>query len=50
MAAGQGHADPRGVEVDIRADGSLDMPDDVLAGLDWVMASCTPASTGSARS
>ena len=29
----------RGIEVDIRADGSLDMPDDVLAGLDWVMAS-----------
>ncbi len=29
----------RGIEVDIRADGSLDMPDEVLAGLDWVMAS-----------
>ncbi len=28
-----------GIEVDIRADGSLDMPDDVLAGRDWVMAS-----------
>jgi DNA polymerase (family 10) len=29
----------RGVEVDIRADGSLDMPDEDLACLDWVMAS-----------
>jgi DNA polymerase (family 10) len=29
----------RGIEVDIRADGSLDMPDEVLADLDWVMAS-----------
>jgi DNA polymerase (family 10) len=29
----------RGVEVNIRADGSLDVPDDVLAGLDWVVAS-----------
>jgi DNA polymerase (family 10) len=29
----------RGVEVDIRADGSLDLPDEELAGLDWVMAS-----------
>jgi len=28
-----------GVEVDIRADGSLDLPDDVLAGLDVVIAS-----------
>jgi DNA polymerase (family 10) len=28
-----------GVEVDIRADGGLDMPDEVLAGRDWVMAS-----------
>jgi DNA polymerase (family 10) len=28
-----------GIEVDIRADGSLDMPDDVLADRDWVMAS-----------
>jgi DNA polymerase (family 10) len=28
-----------GVEVDIRADGSLDLPDEVLAGRDWVMAS-----------
>ncbi len=29
----------RGVEVDIRRDGSLDMDDEALAGLDWVMAS-----------
>ncbi|HJS70916.1 MAG TPA: PHP domain-containing protein, partial [Gaiellaceae bacterium] len=29
----------RGIEVDIRADGSLDTDDETLAGLDWVMAS-----------
>jgi DNA polymerase (family 10) len=29
----------RGTECDILADGSLDLPDDVLAGLDWVQAS-----------
>ncbi|HUF02081.1 MAG TPA: DNA polymerase/3'-5' exonuclease PolX [Gaiellaceae bacterium] len=29
----------RGIEVNIRADGSLDMPDEVLAELDWVVAS-----------
>jgi DNA polymerase (family X) len=29
----------RGIEVDIRGDGSLDLPDDVLAELDWVQAS-----------
>jgi DNA polymerase (family 10) len=29
----------KGVEVNIRADGSLDVPDDVLAELDWVIAS-----------
>jgi DNA polymerase (family 10) len=29
----------RGVEVNIRADGSLDLDDDVLAELDWVVAS-----------
>jgi DNA polymerase (family X) len=29
----------RGIECDIRADGSLDLPDDVLAGLEWVQAS-----------
>jgi len=29
----------RGIEANIRADGSLDVEDDVLAGLDWVVAS-----------
>ena len=29
----------RGTEVDIRADGSLDLPDDILAELDWVQLS-----------
>ena len=29
----------RGIEVNIRADGSLDVPDGVLAELDWVVAS-----------
>ncbi|MGH3010739.1 MAG: PHP domain-containing protein [Gaiellaceae bacterium] len=29
----------RGTEVDIRADGSLDLPDDVLAELEWVQLS-----------
>jgi DNA polymerase (family X) len=29
----------RGIEANIRADGSLDVPDDVLAQLDWVIAS-----------
>jgi DNA polymerase (family 10) len=29
----------RGIEVDILADGTLDLPDDVLAELDWVQAS-----------
>ncbi len=29
----------RGTECDIRADGSLDLPDDVLAGLEWVQLS-----------
>jgi DNA polymerase (family 10) len=29
----------RGIEVNIRANGSLDVPDDVLAELDWVIAS-----------
>jgi DNA polymerase (family X) len=28
-----------GVEVDVRADGTVDLPDDVLAERDWVMAS-----------
>ena len=29
----------QGIEVNIRADGTLDVEDDVLAGLDWVVAS-----------
>jgi DNA polymerase (family 10) len=29
----------KGIEVNIRADGSLDMPDEVLAACDWVVAS-----------
>jgi DNA polymerase (family 10) len=29
----------RGIECDILADGTLDLPDDILAELDWVMAS-----------
>jgi DNA polymerase (family 10) len=29
----------RGIELDIRRDGSLDLPDDVLAELDWVQLS-----------
>src|SRR5207247_5694599 len=29
----------RGVEANIRADGEIDLPDDVLAGRDWVVAS-----------
>ena len=29
----------KGIEVSIRADATLDMPDDVLAGRDWVVAS-----------
>jgi DNA polymerase (family 10) len=29
----------RGIECDLRADGSLDLPDDVLAELDWVQLS-----------
>ncbi|MDQ3992238.1 MAG: histidinol-phosphatase, partial [Actinomycetota bacterium] len=29
----------RGVEVNVRADGSLDVPDDELAACDWVVAS-----------
>ncbi|HET9545377.1 MAG TPA: DNA polymerase/3'-5' exonuclease PolX, partial [Gaiellaceae bacterium] len=37
----------RGVEVDIRRDGSLDMADDLLAELDWVMASIHSGFSGS---
>ena len=33
-----------GTEVDILPDGSLDYPDDVLAELDWVVASPHPRS------
>ena len=29
----------RGIEVDILEDGALDLPDDILAELDWVVAS-----------
>jgi DNA polymerase (family 10) len=36
-----------GVEVDIRADGSLDLPDDALAERDWVMASIHSGFDGS---
>ena len=39
----------RGIECDILADGSLDLPDDVLAELDWVMASVHAGQRGSAR-
>jgi DNA polymerase (family 10) len=37
----------RGIECDIRADGTLDLPDDVLAELDWVMASVHAGQRGS---
>jgi DNA polymerase (family 10) len=37
----------RGVEVDIRRDGSLDLPDELLEGLDWVMASIHSGFSGS---
>jgi DNA polymerase (family 10) len=37
----------RGIECDIRADGALDLPDDVLAELDWVMASIHAGQRGS---
>jgi DNA polymerase (family 10) len=37
----------RGIECDIRADGELDLPDDVLAKLDWVMASIHAGQRGS---
>ena len=37
----------RGTECDIRTDGSLDLPDDVLAELDWVMASVHAGQRGS---
>jgi DNA polymerase (family 10) len=37
----------RGTECDIRRDGSLDLPDDVLAELDWVQASIHGGQRGS---
>jgi DNA polymerase (family X) len=37
----------RGIECDIRADGTLDLPDYVLAELDWVMASIHAGQRGS---
>jgi DNA polymerase (family X) len=37
----------RGSECDIRRDGSLDLPDDVLAELDWVQASVHGGQRGS---
>ena len=37
----------RGIECDIRGDGTLDLPDDVLAELDWVMASIHAGQRGS---
>jgi DNA polymerase (family 10) len=37
----------RGSECDIRADGTLDLPDDVLAELDWVQASVHAGQRGS---
>jgi DNA polymerase (family 10) len=36
----------RGTECDIRADGSLDLPDDVLAELDWVQLSLHAGQRG----
>jgi DNA polymerase (family X) len=36
----------RGIECDIRADGALDLPDVVLAELDWVMASVHAGQRG----
>ena len=36
----------RGIECDIRADGTLDLPDVVLAELDWVMASVHAGQRG----
>jgi DNA polymerase (family 10) len=43
IAALNGRLEPfrilRGIEVSIRADGSLDMPDDLLGECDWVVAS-----------
>ena len=40
----------KGVEVNIRADGSLDVPDEVLAERDWVVASIHSSSSAIRRS
>jgi DNA polymerase (family X) len=37
----------RGIECDIHTDGTLDLPDDVLTELDWVMASIHAGQRGS---
>jgi DNA polymerase (family X) len=37
----------RGIECDIRADGELDLPDDVLSELEWVQASVHAGQRGS---
>jgi DNA polymerase (family 10) len=37
----------RGIECDIRRDGTLDLPDELLAELDWVMASVHGGQRGS---
>jgi DNA polymerase (family 10) len=46
-AGGSGFRVLRGIECDIRRDGTLDLPDDVLAELDWVMASVHGGQRGS---
>jgi DNA polymerase (family X) len=51
IAAANGRLAPfrllRGTECDIRRDGSLDLPEDVLAELDWVQASVHGGQRGS---
>src|ERR671930_575531 len=51
IAAANEHLAPfrilRGTECDIRRDGSLDLPEDVLAELDWVQASVHGGQRGS---
>ena len=39
----------RGIECDIRADGTLDLPDSVLAELDWVQASVHAGQRGTQK-
>jgi DNA polymerase (family 10) len=46
-AGGSGFRVLRGIECDILRDGTLDLPDDVLAELDWVMASVHGGQRGS---